>query len=115
MHAIFSRSDFDKAVAPLRSALIRYASRRAGPDNGEDLVQDALLRAWNINDRFNADSGPSAFFHWLLSCLRHIVDEWIRRQAHRAEKLLPPDMLLALSDTPDLTAYSAEYRLYLHA
>lgn len=41
-----SRDDFATWVEPYVPALNRYATRLVGPDDRDDVVQEALIRAW---------------------------------------------------------------------
>lgn len=66
--------DFADAVRPHMPAMIRLAAR-LGPSEGEDdVVQEALVRAWRHRARFDARRGT--FGTWLLSI--------VANEAHRA-------------------------------
>ncbi|MGG2324735.1 sigma factor, partial [Salmonella enterica] len=64
-----NRHQFDLAVKPLRPAMVKAARARVGQVWAEDAVQEALLQAWTIIDRFDASSGSSAFAAWMREIL----------------------------------------------
>lgn len=76
--ALGDRRAFETIVARHGPALTRYALR-ATPDRGEaeDLVQDALVAAWQSLDRFD---GRSALRTWLFGILVHKVQSSRRRR-----------------------------------
>jgi RNA polymerase sigma-70 factor (ECF subfamily) len=57
--------EFANRVQQHSRLLVRLAARIAGPDRAEDVVQDALLRAWRYRSRYDAGRGP--FENWLLA------------------------------------------------
>jgi RNA polymerase sigma factor (sigma-70 family) len=73
--------DFGDWVAPHLPAMTRYAARLVGPDDRDDVVQDALERAWRRWATFDEARGrPLA---WLLA----IVHDRGRR--HRTRRRAP--------------------------
>ena len=58
---------FERAVAR-NSTTLREAARRltGNPDEAEDLVQDAVVRAWTFWDRFEPGSNARAWLHRIL-------------------------------------------------
>lgn len=76
--ALGDRRAFETIVARHGPALTRYALR-ATPDRGdaEDLVQDALVAAWQSLDRYD---GRSALRTWLFGILVHKVQSFRRRR-----------------------------------
>jgi RNA polymerase sigma factor (sigma-70 family) len=70
-------AEFADAVLPHMAAMTRLAAR-LGPRGGhDDVVQEALVRAWRHRSRFNAARGT--FSAWLMS----IVANEARRAAGR--------------------------------
>jgi RNA polymerase sigma factor (sigma-70 family) len=57
-------SDFVEAASPHLASMLRLA-RRLGRQNAEDIVQDALLRAWSKRGQYDPARGP--FRSWLLA------------------------------------------------
>lgn len=58
-------SEFTNRVEPLMPTLIRLAARLAPRSAPDDVVQEALIRAWRHRRRFN--SGRGTFVNWLLA------------------------------------------------
>lgn len=72
--------DFTHLVTPHLPAarrLARWLTRN--PDDAEDLVQEASLRAFRHFDRFRGDDAHS----WLLTIVRHTCYSWHRSQRRR--------------------------------
>lgn len=68
-HQLASPSDdcFDQAVARYAPVLREAARRLTGSsDEAEDLVQDAVMRAWTFWDRFEPGSNARAWLHRIL-------------------------------------------------
>ena len=82
---------FDAWVRPHLLAMTRLACRLAGDDAADDVVQDALTRAWRRRSTYDASRG--ALLPWLLA----IVADRARRHRSRAR---PTE---ALSDGPALS------------
>jgi len=79
------RSTFD--VPAQLAAMRRYARSLTRDDaDAEDLVHDALLRAYERRGSFNAGRGPSGsgLRGWLLSILHNVFID--RRRSRRAEE-----------------------------
>ena len=65
---------FAELVRLHQDAIYRLALRMVGPDDAEDLAQQAFIKAWQALDRFD---GASAFGTWLYriavnACLDHL-------------------------------------------
>jgi RNA polymerase sigma-70 factor, ECF subfamily len=71
------RERFEREMRPHFDAAYNFARRllRGGAD-AEDVVQDALLRAFKYLDGFHGTNAKA----WLLSIVRHACYDWIRRQ-----------------------------------
>jgi RNA polymerase sigma factor (sigma-70 family) len=108
--------DFAQWVEPHLRAMGLLAARLVGPDERDDVVQEALTRAWRKRDLFDAERGTSRA--WLLAIVadrahrtrrrpwRRIVGGGVevsvdapdagRVDVERAVSLLPPRMRLAV-------------------
>jgi RNA polymerase sigma-70 factor, ECF subfamily len=89
------------------TALFRYALGLAGgdPQRAEDLVQEAMLRAWRSAGTITIRSPRS----WLFSTLRHLaVDAHRARQSRPAEAGQAALDSLAVPDTAEQTAGSVD-------
>lgn len=74
---IMSAEDFGCGLRDATAALSRSARRLAGNDaDGEDLVQDTLVRAWAARKRFQAGSNLRA---WLFRIQRNLFLSGRRR------------------------------------
>jgi len=69
---------FERLAAPLRPRLGAVVKRIVGhPDDTEDIVQDALLKAWKGLDGFK---GQAAFSTWLTAIAARAAVDFLRRQ-----------------------------------
>jgi len=92
----------DELYAEHGPSLLRYALGLTGGDyqQAEDLVQEAMLRAWRSASAATIRSPRS----WLFSTLRHLAID-----AHRARRSRPPEAghaavdSLAIPDTAERT------------
>jgi RNA polymerase sigma-70 factor (ECF subfamily) len=75
---------FDAWVRPHLTAMQRYAARLTCPADAEDIVQEALVRAWRRRSTYDADRGEPLV--WLLAI--------VRDRAHRVR----PQRVLALTE-----------------
>lgn len=102
-----SKACFEREVVPLRAELVRAAARLTkGGADAEDLVQDALLRAYRSYGTFTPGSNARAWMHQILR------NTWIskHRAAQRRVTEVPMDGLAEpLGDGPGArAAQSAE-------
>jgi RNA polymerase sigma-70 factor (ECF subfamily) len=72
-----SREDFARWVQPHLTAMSRYAARQVGPADRDDVVQEALIRAWQRWSTYDASRGSATA--WLLG----IVADRSRRHRTR--------------------------------
>jgi RNA polymerase sigma-70 factor, ECF subfamily len=97
--------DFGEWVAPHASAMRQLAARLAGRSDGEDVVQDSLVRAWRRRATFRPERGtPRA---WLLA----IVADQARQRRRRRR---PPELVAhadAAEFEPDVDLERAIARL----
>jgi RNA polymerase sigma factor (sigma-70 family) len=99
--APLDREGFTVAVRPHLPAMIRLAARLGPPGARDDVVQEALVRAWRHVGRFDPDRG--AFGTWLLSIVANEASragERSRRPAHVAPARSPA----SLEDRLDMEA-----------
>lgn len=75
------QSQFADRIAPCHAKMGRIAARIAGVDQRDDVVQNALLRAWAKRHQFDARRGT--FSSWLLT----IVANEARRSRRRTGAL----------------------------
>ncbi len=72
-----SEYDFTRAIKDLAPALRGYANRLTrNASDSDDLVQEALARAWRYRDRFQAGTN---FRAWLFRILRNCFLSAVRR------------------------------------
>lgn len=67
-----------------RDGLVAYAEKMLG-DRGlaEDVVQEAVIRAWRNTDRLLGTEGSVR--GWLFTVTRHLVIDWVRKPHARRE------------------------------
>ncbi|MGH7613890.1 MAG: sigma-70 family RNA polymerase sigma factor [Gemmatimonadales bacterium] len=75
------RASFEREALVHLDAMYRVALRLSGtPADAEDLVQDAMLRAYRSWDRFTLGTNAKG---WLLTILRNLfINEYRRRRRH---------------------------------
>lgn len=88
---------FDELVARHQDVVLRVASRIVGPDDSEDVAQDAFLRAFHRLHRFR---GEGSFRAWLLQIARNSALDSLSARRRRA----------AMSDVLDPEAGEGEAR-----
>jgi len=78
------RADFEAAVLPHLEALLRLARSlmRGHRADAEDLVQDAVLRAFEAFPHFQPGTNLRA---WLFRILRNTYVDWLRKRGRQAE------------------------------
>jgi RNA polymerase sigma-70 factor (ECF subfamily) len=89
-----------------RLGLVNYATRLTG-DRGiaEDVVQEALFRAWHHADNLLTREG--SIHGWLLTVVRNLVTDQARaRKARPAEVMQPPVEVAVEHDHADLVVAS---------
>lgn len=85
--SFLTEAGFMKAVDPILPLLRARARRMTGNVNdGDDLVQDTLVRAWRYRDRFEPGSNLKA---WMIQIERNSFLSDLRRVRPTVE--LPPD------------------------
>jgi RNA polymerase sigma factor (sigma-70 family) len=94
---------FAEWVAPHAPAMHQLAARLCGPNDGEDVVQDSLVRAWRRWETFRPERGTPRT--WLLA----IVADQVRQRRRRKPDLVLP--AAAVSFVPDIDLERALARL----
>lgn len=74
--------DFDAWVRPHLAVLHRYAARLVGPADADDVVQEALVRAWRRRSTYDERRG--APLPWLVAIVR---DRGTRHRSRRRDHL----------------------------
>ncbi len=83
---------FDELVRRYRAATVRLAQALAGPEDAEDIAQDALLLAFKA---LPSIEDPTRFAAWLNAITRRRALRWDRSQrARKAQRVAMDDMLL---------------------
>lgn len=72
---------FRELALTRRAALLRVAQRMAGDAGAEDLVQEALTRAYGARHTYRGEAQP---FSWLCGVLLNVVRAELRRRKVRA-------------------------------
>lgn len=91
------RAAFDAAVVRHRSELVGVATRLAGSRaEADDLVQEAMLRAWSFWDRFEEGTNGRAWMHRIL--FNTFVNGYRRRRRER--EILAQVAIETALDTP---------------
>ena len=84
------RSDFDRALAELRPKLHRYCARMTGSViDGEDVVQDALVKAIEALPRTGSIENPEG---WLFRIAHNAALDYLRRRTRQAAAHAHEDM-----------------------
>ena len=83
-------SELDAAqFARIRRGLLRFAQINLPeqPDTAEDLVQEAILAAYQTENAFR---GEAQMGTWLIGILKHKLTDYFRRQAVRRAVMVSP-------------------------
>lgn len=100
------RARFERLAVPLLDDAMHLAAWLAGNrSDAEDIVQEAMLRAYKYLDRFSG----GAFRPWLLAIVRNTAMTWLKRNRSSKLVLVPDfeteqpeaDATVAQSPTPE--------------
>lgn len=96
----------------MRPRLHRYCSRMTGSTiDGEDVVQEALIKAYNARASFAAIDNPEG---WLLRIAHNAALDLLRRRAREPIMTTAEELdLLAALDTPDADIATAPLRRFM--
>ena len=87
-------SEFNHIILPMRNELLGYALSVTGSaDNAEDLVQEVMLRLWNMRSRL--DSGDK-LKSLAMTMTRNLVLDQKRHESHTAA--MPKNIDIAVDD-----------------
>ena len=89
-------ADFVELVRPHLPAMSRLAARLAPDADRDDVVQEALARAWLKRDQYSPDRG--ALSSWLLAITADQAGK-ARRRAGRALRVIPAEPATTDNDT----------------
>ena len=85
-----------------QDAIYRLALRMVGPNEAEDLAQQAFLKAWQALDRFR---GEAQFGTWIYRIAMNLCFDHLRRtERFRPLPLEAVELTLASEDDPAATA-----------
>src|SRR5437868_8437591 len=105
-------AELGDSFAELRPALLRHCYRMLGSfEEAEDVVQDALLRAWRARDTY---AGDAPLAHWLMRIATNACLNALTRGRPRALPQLDrdPDAPLMEHDTAAWVTPAPDARLY---
>jgi RNA polymerase sigma-70 factor (ECF subfamily) len=95
--AAIGAREFEALVAPHANVLTAIATRLVGADDGGDVVQEALLRAWRRWSTFDPDKGTVRA--WLAAI---VVD---RARRHRRGHVHGPVVVAEFDDQPGVDSH----------
>jgi RNA polymerase sigma-70 factor (ECF subfamily) len=105
---------FDRLVAECRPRLHRYCARMTGSViDGEDLVQETLLKALQALPAIETHASPQA---WLFRVAHNAVVDFLRRRARQADIFVDEDIdMIATVDAtiPRREAAAASLRTFM--
>jgi RNA polymerase sigma-70 factor (ECF subfamily) len=105
--------DFDDAVARVRPRLLRYAARRLGDlHEAEELVQEALLRAYTHREQLPTEEDLSA---WTTVVTGRLVIDRLRVRGRSTSVADVPEGARVGRDTADIVVARDEARTALDA
>jgi RNA polymerase sigma-70 factor (ECF subfamily) len=87
-------AEFARWVEPHLTAMARYAARQVGPADRDDVVQEALIRAWQRWSTYDAARGaPVAWLLGILAdrCRRHRTRQPAGRVVELVDHGVPPE------------------------
>jgi RNA polymerase sigma factor (sigma-70 family) len=99
LREVNNQERFERAMLPHLDAAYNLARWLTGrPQDAEDVVQDAYVRALTFFSGFRGEDGRA----WLLAITRNVCYDWLRQRRRHAEMLGPADELDFAADTgPD--------------
>ena len=88
---------FESLVSRHSDVVLRVAARIVGPEDAEDVAQDAFLRAFHRLDRFR---GTAPFRAWLLQITQNVARDYLqRRRRHPTQPLVEGEAQADLDPT----------------
>jgi RNA polymerase sigma-70 factor, ECF subfamily len=102
---VVDRQTFDRLMLDHLNPALRFAVRLTGdPSAGEELVQEALVRAASARQQFRGD----AFKSWLFQIVVNVFRDGLRSRPHRATCDLSDEVTDRRTDDPPARAAAAE-------
>lgn len=109
MKDLISKEEFCRLYGMCKDKLYRYALYKLGnPDDAEDAVSDAVLKAWKSIDKLR---DADAFEGWLFAILKFTCSDKIKsyiRDRERGEKIKANEMLSSSFEPASLSSELAE-------
>ena len=108
------REAFDRLLGELRPRLHRYSARMTGSViDGEDVLQDAFVKALEAFDRAGPSSNPEG---WLFSITHNAALDFLRRRSRIAalHADVETDMIADPGTLGDREAVAASLRSFMH-
>ena len=103
---VVDRQRFDRLMLDHLTPALRFAVRLTGnPSAGEELVQEALVRAAAARGQFRGDA---PFKSWLFQIVVNVFRDGLRSRPRRATCDLPDDVVDSGTDDPPARAAAAE-------
>ena len=103
---VVDRQTFDGLMLDHLSPALRFAVRLTGdPSAGEELVQEALVRAASAREQFR---GEASFKSWLFQIIVNVFRDGLRAKPRRATSDLSNDVTDRRCDDPPSRAAAAE-------
>ncbi len=95
-HTLDGKLDaFETLVERHGDVVFRVAARIVGPDDADDVSQDAFLRAFHRLDRFR---GAAPFRSWLLQITQNVARDYLARRQRHPTRTLEEDEVAADTD-----------------
>ena len=103
---VVDRQTFDRLMLDHLSPALRFAVRLTGdPSAGEELVQEALVRAATARGQFR---GAASFKSWLFQIVVNVFRDGLRSKPRRATSELSDDVTDRRADDPPDHAAATE-------
>lgn len=92
------RAEFEQLVAAMRPKLLRYCARMTGSAvEGEDIVQDAMIKALGALDAVGTIDNPAG---WLFRIAHNTALDFLRRHARMPAMQPAEDLRMIAADEP---------------
>ena len=98
VNGCFGSREFEAMAGAIRPAMMRRAVHRIGPTDADDLVQTALMHAWQHRARYQPESGTRGFGLWVMRILDAVCGDCIRGRANRGEVLTDANEILTMAE-----------------
>lgn len=78
---------FASQIGENRGRMLAFARKRIGAADAEDAVEETILRAWRMEDKYDRTTGDAGFTRWLFAIHRRVCSEATARRNRHAEVL----------------------------